>query len=364
MTDAQGSQAPTGRIDGIDVARAVAILGMVTVHVGPVEPADPGAVAWLYGSFHGKASVLFVLVAGIGTALLAARRPSWMVRWRLVYRTAWLVPLGLLLQSLDHHIAVILQYYGAYFLLLAPLVTLSTRAVLTLAGALLPVGSLLVLAGGVLRPEWMVRLGGEPAGGLAGDLLVFGYYPVVTWLPVMLVGLALGRTDLRAPRTQRWLVLGGAALLAGTTWLARGLQALVGTEALEGTWWWVLSVEAHANMPLAVLGALGFALAGVGLAVPFADRSPRAAWPLAAAGRLALTIYVGHILLFPPTGDLLRADDLASGVRIVTVFALVSTAASVVWLHFAPRGPLEAAARWPWERGVLPAVSRARGRRR
>jgi hypothetical protein len=48
----------------------VAVLGMVMVHFGPT-PAPNTVLGNLYDVPHGRASVLFVLLAGVGVALLA-----------------------------------------------------------------------------------------------------------------------------------------------------------------------------------------------------------------------------------------------------------------------------------------------------
>jgi uncharacterized membrane protein len=62
------------RISGIDVARALAIVGMVMVHVGPQDAGKPGIAAQAYRLSHGRASILFVVLAGIGVSLLAGDR--------------------------------------------------------------------------------------------------------------------------------------------------------------------------------------------------------------------------------------------------------------------------------------------------
>lgn len=348
------------RIDGVDVARAIAIIGMVTVHLGPTPPEETGPLALVYGSFHGKASILFVLVAGISVTIMSRGTYTRAMWARLAYRALWLVPLGLWLQTLDHNVAVILQYYGLYFVCAAPFLVARDRTLLASAATMLPLGSVAVLAAHIHRPEAAVRVGGEPPG-LLSDLLLYGYYPVVTWLPPMLFGLWLGRRDLRASATRWWLVAGGTVTLVGSTWLARGLQAASDRPATERTWSWILSAEPHANMPLSVLGASGFAAAFLGMSLALADRWPRALWPLAASGRLALTIYVGHLLLLPVIPDLLTSDALEEATVIVGVFTAVSAAFAVAWLWFARRGPLESAARWPWERGLRPLVDRYLG---
>ncbi len=76
------------RLHGVDAARAIAVLGMVMVHVGPTSAPDT-ALGNLYGVSHGRASVLFVLLAGVGVAhsrrRLSRGRPS-LVRGRLILR--------------------------------------------------------------------------------------------------------------------------------------------------------------------------------------------------------------------------------------------------------------------------------------
>ena len=349
------------RVTGVDVARAVAILGMVTVHFGPYPVRETGAAAWLYGSFYGKASVLFVLVAGVGVALMHRRRPARLVRARLWYRTVWLLPVGLWLQGLDHPVAVILQYYALYFLLLSPFVGRRDRTVLGWAIVLLPIGSAVVLWAHVMMPEAVLPLGGRASGGLLGELLVFGYYPVVTWMSPMLVGLWVGRRDLTSPRVQRTLVAVGAALLVGTTLLGRGLQTLLGVVPDERAWSWILSVRGHAEMPLAVVGEIGFALAVLGTALLVAHRWPRLLRPLGALGEVALSVYVGHLLVFATVPDLFPADTVAEGIRTVAAFGAVCAALAVAWLAVAKRGPLETAEHWPWRTVVSPMVASAGG---
>ncbi|WP_249214297.1 heparan-alpha-glucosaminide N-acetyltransferase domain-containing protein, partial [Micrococcus luteus] len=56
------------RLPGVDAARGIALLGMVTVHVVDPVTAD-GAPHPAFLWFAGRASVLFVLLAGVGLAL-------------------------------------------------------------------------------------------------------------------------------------------------------------------------------------------------------------------------------------------------------------------------------------------------------
>jgi uncharacterized membrane protein len=79
MTSASDTLAPTGgRVAGIDAARAAAVVGMVMVHVGPTGQSD--IAGRLYALPHGRASVLFVLLAGVGVSLLAGAQSRIRVR--------------------------------------------------------------------------------------------------------------------------------------------------------------------------------------------------------------------------------------------------------------------------------------------
>src|SRR6478735_5927074 len=65
-----GEARPPGRrIVGIDVARGLAVLGMMTAHVGP--EADDVSVGDLMGLADGRPSALFVVLAGLSLALLS-----------------------------------------------------------------------------------------------------------------------------------------------------------------------------------------------------------------------------------------------------------------------------------------------------
>lgn len=356
--EAHGRARPRGRLVGVDVARAVALLGMVTVHIGPGREIGDGVAAFLYHSFHGKASVLFALVAGIGVALMADRRPVRLVRARMVYRAAWLVPLGLWLQELDHPVAVILQYYGVFFLGVVPFVGRRRWTLLGSALVTLLVGSGLVLWALATHPDWMVRLGGDTPPEPVGSLVLGGYYPAVTWVPVLLVGMWLARLDLEAPQVRAAMVLGGAAALAVTRWAGVAAASHLDADVTRGAWGWAWSVAGHSEMPLAIVGGVGFATAVVGLGLVLAEVAPRLVHPLAALGRLALSVYVGHLFVFVWWPDLLPASTVAQGITHVAWFGVVTAAGATLWLAVLPRGPLEAVVRWPWQHLVAPAVRR------
>ena len=111
------------------------------------------------------------------------------------------------------------------------------------------------------------------------------------------------------------------------------ITALVGSEGLP-------------PMPLYMLAASGTALAVIALAVGCSQRFSglpgyRA---LVAAGRLALTIYVAHVLLGLGVLDAIgriEGQTLPFAVAASVVFYAVAVASAFLWTRRFQRGPLE-----------------------
>ena len=217
-----------GRLVGLDVARCLALLGMVATHVlDERTPAgDLATSQWLAG---GRASALFAVLAGVSLGLMTrAPLPGRALAWRsagVAGRAVLIAALGLVLGGLDSGLAVILTYYGVLFVLGLPFTLLGVRALLPLTVAwvaLAPVVSHLVrphLPERGFESPTFAQLA-EPAQ-LASELLLTGYYPAVPWLASLLAGLALSRIDLRDASLLGALAVGGL----GTAVLRRRSRA-------------------------------------------------------------------------------------------------------------------------------------------
>ena len=338
------------RIPGLDAARALAVAGMVSVHVAP-PAVDVGTPAgWLYELPHGRAALLFVLLAGVGVSLLDERRRGGAVVPALLVRAGVFLPLGLALQATGTHVAVILHYYAAYYLVAVGLRQLGDRTLLATSLAWSVLGPLVFHLGRERSPDWFDRSllpGADEPLALVRSILLSGYYPVVVWGAALAWGIWLGRCDLSDTVLRRRLVLGGAA---------------VGSAAYLGAWrlgeagvggqtpWAQLAVaEPHAGTPLWLIGGTAAATAVLALCLVTADRWRRAVWPLVAMGQLALTVYAGHLLFLVTVDEALPAETL--GGATVATLALVAAAVvlSVLWRAVLPRGPLE---------GLVAALSR------
>lgn len=209
------------RVMGVDVARGIAVVGMIGAHIGVTESFDWARVATWTDLVHGRSSLLFALVAGISIALLTGGRTPPRVeaipraRLMLLGRGAAVFVLGLGLELLSTGIAVILTVYGVLFVVVIPFLRWRRRSLVLTAGVLALLGPL------VLAVVWLLTLG---ASGPGLDLVVFGTYPVTVWLSLLLAGMAIGRSDLFSRRTAVTLLVVGAAVST----LGYGVAGLTG----------------------------------------------------------------------------------------------------------------------------------------
>ncbi|QZY29988.1 heparan-alpha-glucosaminide N-acetyltransferase domain-containing protein [Nocardioides coralli] len=354
--------ATSRRLVGLDVARALALLGMVATHVlAPRTPA--GDLAWPQAVAGGRAAALFAVLAGVSLALASGRtrpvrgRERWAATTGLAVRAVLIAVLGLALGGLESGIAIILTYYGVLFLLGLPFLGLGARGLAVLAAAWLvaaPVVSHWV------RPELPERRFGSPSLEqleqptlLVSELLLTGYYPVLPWLAYLFAGMALGRSDLGRRKVQAAVAGGGLLLAVTSSWLSGVLvEGRLGEETLERAafglfgntpagegWEWLLVVSPHSSTPFDLAHTIGTSLLVIAVALllvgvlPVGWRRPVAVW--FGAGTMTLTLYSLHVVM--KTDAVWPPEEPGSMGYHVLVLGLVGA----VFTFFGWRGPLE-----------------------
>lgn len=335
------------RILGIDVARAVAMLGMVVVHYVARDEAG-GLLDFLAAIPSGRSMTLFVLLGGVGATMLTDRSET--PDSDLLIRAAILLPLGLLLQELTTWIAIILQAYSLFFLLAPVFRRWSDRTLLLSAAFVAIAGSWTFQVVGPALPgyETLGELVRNPTT-LAWSLLFNGYYPFFPIASFFLLGMWIGRLDLRSPRIAGLLAGVGAAVGLGASLLTRGLITLfaVDTAAFEGvsdssfSLPRLLDMAGHSEMLAWVVGAAGTSVAVLGLALLITPRLAAMQFPIAALGQLALTFYALQAVLVrvvPDPDTTSMTQDFAT--VAVMYFGFMSFAA--FWKRRFRVGPLEA----------------------
>ena len=363
------------RLLGVDAARGLALIGMMSVHILP-RLDDDGTASTAYLIASGRSAALFAVLAGVGLALASGGptpprgRPLAGAVVATLARALVLLLVGLVLGSFDSGVAVILAYYAIFFAATAPFLGLTARVLLPLAGAWAVLGPVLSQA---IRPTLPPSSFGNPTMeslarpvDLLREIMVTGYYPVLTWMAYLLAGLGIGRLALRETRTARNILLGGAVLAATawvTSWLlvhqGGGLERLEAagaagtpiagrplevalTTSFFGTtptssWWWLAVVAPHSGSPFDMLHTIGTAGVVLGSMLLLAKVARAAIWPLAAIGSMTLTLYTTHVVLLSTVLPRETPDALLWHV-------VVAAAIAVPWRAFVGRGPLEAVA--------------------
>ncbi|MFC7342261.1 acyltransferase family protein [Saccharopolyspora griseoalba] len=394
-----------GRLVGVDVARFFAVFGMFCIHFA--VPFTTGAVHDRISEFAGgRSTALFTLLAGVSLALMTGRQepPTGAklrdARLRVAVRAGILLVVGWILvkatEDTGFLLTVIIPFYGMYFLLSVPFLRMRSRGLITAAVVAVLAGPQLsfVLRGWVESDTPLAGLVAmvnsvDPAHQFADegifDLLLLGFYPAMSYMPLVLAGLAVGRMDLRSTATRVWIAAVGLVLALGARWLSKALVITEPPGPNDGTVdvhhpEWLLDASSHSGTSFEIVSAAGVALVALAVCLAVADLAGKWITPLANAGSMALTLYALHVLVMnwqvvvggwhlcgkpqwmtelATAGPNLPLDDpelpsfprdasepegLARFVNIyiAEIFLIFALAFANLWRRFFRRGPLEA----------------------
>ncbi|MEM1218189.1 MAG: heparan-alpha-glucosaminide N-acetyltransferase domain-containing protein [Bacteroidota bacterium] len=193
------------RIIGIDVARALAVIGMIIVNFKVVfgETGDHWIKPFA-NFFYGKAAAVFVVLAGVGLALMTnsavkAQDPEKLKKGRIgiLKRALFLFVIGLSYSAIWP--ADILHFYGIYMLLTLFFINRSGQQILLGTAALVLLFPVLLLffdyEQGWIFELWHYTDFWTPEGFFR-NLFFNGFHPVIPWAAFMLFGLWYGRQNL------------------------------------------------------------------------------------------------------------------------------------------------------------------------
>jgi len=337
-----------GRVAGVDLARGLAVIGMLAAHLLDIESFSPGRPETWVDVVNGRSSILFAVLAGVSISLsTGGMRPIAgeslaVARRRLAVRAAVLWLIGILLIATGVPIYVILPAYAVLFLIAIPLLRLRAATLFLVAVGLLTVMPF-VRAALDLLPFWDT-VEGESLG------LVIGWpYPFPLWAGFVVLGLALGRIDLRDIRVAALLVAAGSGL-ALVAYGFGGILAPADPEFAPVDYLGIVtSVAPHSGGVFEVVGGAAFAVAVLGAAILLCRvRVLRAlVLPLRATGSMPLTAYTAQVLIWAgwalaalgTTRALSDFRDLQPFWPITAVVVIGCTA----WALTLGRGPLETA---------------------
>ncbi len=350
-----GSQ--SSRIRGYDVARGLAFVGMVLVNFEIVFSAVGADQSFFMKIFAGRASALFVMLAGVGISLMtrgAIRKDPIgglrKTRWIYMRRAAFLLVIGYAWQPLWE--ADILHYYAFYIGIAA--IFLMVDSVALWALALLSVAIFGCLFLWLPYTEgWDFKTYSHPNfwtwSGQVKNLFYNGWHPLFPWVSFAFIGLWVGRLNARRLTVQLSLIVGGIVLcVAGpllSLWLTPSVSFLDGMDGYFRAAFW--GTESIPPGPLYVLSATGSSFAVIGLCLLVVPWLRPLATPLVRTGQMALTLYLAHVLL--GIGPFVSGNEEAATVSWPSSsilwfwigFSLGSIIFATLWMQWFRRGPLE-----------------------
>jgi hypothetical protein len=178
-------------------------------------------------------------------------------------------------------------------------------------------------------------------------LMLNGPYPALIWWTFILVGMAVGRSDLGSPRVRAGLLSAGATLAVlgyAAGWLttrwwgqAASTQAWVDGEIGSRSWSlaWLTGAAPHSGTTFEIVGSVGVGLVVIAVCLVVAERLPTTTFPLASVGAMALTAYTSYV--FAPAVLDWDFEGIATWLAFIGVIVVVATG----WRLVLGQGPLE-----------------------
>lgn len=303
---------------------------MVIAHGLPFISARlPDSATLVLAQVNDLASPLFVLVMGAAAGVAFARGTAPRAVARSIPKGLALIALGMALEQFDHWVAVILHILGLLLIVGTPLLALGSRWLLAIASALFHAG------------PWVIEAVTQAAGGVAGSaattagwaanpfvqwLVTDTHYRVLTLLPLFLVGALLARQGLDDSRIAWWCALIGLTMV----WASFAAELLGHPVVFSGDY----PDQVQENgLALAAYGVV--MVAGIGAARTTTLYAVLR--PLALVGQVALSLYVGHVLLLVP----LIPRFPEGGWLAMVILLSVSLVTAWAWARFVGRGPVE-----------------------
>jgi len=347
------------RIIGIDVARALAVIGMIIVNF-KIALGSQGnqTLEFITGLLEGKAAALFVVLAGVGLAFMSnsaiAKKDVEKlkrIKTKIGKRAAFLFIVGLLYTPI--WTADILHFYGIYMLFALLALTSERKYIIGFATLLVLLFPFLVMIMDYevgWNFETLEYIDFWTIEGFVRNLFYNGFHPVIPWAAFMLIGLWFGKLDLNNSiiiKKSLWWSLGFfvvinlfsivtiSILAEGNEKIAAELQEIVGTSTMP-------------PMPFYMISGSSLAIAIISICILIAKRLEGNFLidALNKTGQLALTFYVAHVIIGMGIMEAIYPNQMGKlSLEFSFVYALIFSVLciifAIIWTRYKKSGPLE-----------------------
>lgn len=348
------------RVYGFDVARALAVFGMVIVNFKIAMNAETGNMVLLLFTtlFEGRASALFVILAGVGIVFLTdkARLENDPVmiaksRFLIIKRGLLLVALGLLYTPVWE--ADILHFYGFYFLIASAVFTCKDRVLVLVAiviALLFP--GLMLFFDYEKNWDWVLLSYDNfwTLDGMIRHIFFNGFHPVIPWTAFLVLGMWLARQDLSRESLRKKLLFASALLLVLVEGGFYGLRQLLYSQVIPDLTRdeieFLFSTSILPPMPQYLLSAACSAVLVLIGCLYFSEKYPNNLITrlLYQTGQCSLTLYVAHVIVgmgFLEAIGRLENQSITFSLICALLFCFLSIFFCNFWLKRFKAGPLE-----------------------
>ena len=347
------------RIIGIDISRALAIIGMIIVNFKIVIGEKGLSWVKLFAcTIEGKAAATFVILAGVGLALMtnsALKNNDFqklhIAQIRIAKRALFLFIFGL--SYIVIWPADILHFYGIYMLAILLLLSSKRKTILISAISLTMLYPLLFI---FLNYEtgWdfdtLEYLDFWTLNGFIRNLFFNGFHPVIPWTSFILFGFWFGKKSLNSNRFIKkafWIsslafvaiqilsYLSISFLSNGNIQTAEELSEIIGTNPMP-------------PFPIYIFSGITISTSIISACILIGKRftTNKILLTLKKTGQLSLTFYVAHVIIGMGIIELINPNKMGNypiefSVSYALVFCFLCVLFATYWLKKRKNGPLE-----------------------
>ena len=295
------------RLLALDAARGLAVIGMYIQHFALNQ----------WNSFvSGNTMILFMLCSGISNTIMAERMlekngDSKSLNTRILARSVFIDFAGYVLILLNGPFAVVLTAYAMLYLFALPLVRLETKKLFLISG----------IAFFVCPPLMVIGMSLFEGAAILADI-AGGSLSALAWMPVFVVGMAVGRLDLHKTENAMKFIASGAMILIPVKivdvfvmrglynsymeWAASNLSAVNAEIDAYAMWphntqpimWHMLLISTpQGGSTSELLIGTGGSLILFGVLCMVGNKYGKVLKIFCSAGKLSLTLYVLQIVL-------------------------------------------------------------------
>ena len=348
------------RVTGYDLARALALFGMVIVNFKVAMSAETGHLFLMNFAtlLEGRASALFVMLAGVGITFLTAKAINsadntlvLKTRISVIKRGLLLVVIGLLFTPIWE--ADILHFYGFYFLFAAAIFMFREKSLLWITMIIVMIFPVLMLLFNFEQNwDWETLTYNNfwSVDGMIRHIFFNGFHPVFPWAAFLTFGMWLGRQDLSVKLVRKKLFVGALMTLVITEcsfyYLRNMLNDAGGSAMTSEEIIFLFSTSIIPPLPQYIVSAGSSAVLVLIACLYLSERfsETKITQYLYQTGQLSLTLYIAHIIVgmgFLESIGRLENQSIDFSLLSALIFCASGVAFSVVWLKFFDVGPLE-----------------------